>query len=181
MSTRGVGGEFGGEKCRIRNTHLLFTLHTCPPQNWVFRNKNHQNPEHSIISETHQQIYQIFTGKSQVSLHCAPPLPILRTWEHCLPITRDYMPVQSFHNSSANFRVQTSGTFLTNDDERPLLMVYFLKRFETSLFRWRRFWRCMINRSRFRHAFPQTQTFFNKWHPDSKDLFSVQLRMRCSL
>ena len=32
-------------------------IHACPPQNCIFRNKNHQNPEHSIFSGTHHQTY----------------------------------------------------------------------------------------------------------------------------
>ena len=68
------------------------------------------------------------------------------------------LPVQSFHNSTANFTVHTSVTFLINGDERPLLMGCFLKCLETSPFHWRRFCRCVINR--LGHAFPQTRNIF---------------------
>ena len=67
-------------------------------------------------------------------------------------------PVQSFHNTTANFRVHASVAFLVNSDERPLLMVYFLKCLETSPFRWRWFCRCAINR--LGHAFYCTQNVF---------------------
>ena len=94
-------------------------------------------------------------GKSQGNLHCAPPLPIPCTWECCLPITLDCPPVQSFHNTTVNFRVHAHVTFLVNGGERPLLMVYFLKRLKTSPFCWRWFCSCTINR--LRHAFHCTR------------------------
>ena len=70
----------------------------------------------------------------------------------------DCLPVQSFHNSTANFRVHASITFLVNGDERPLLMVCFLKRLETSPCRWR--WFCSRTINRLCHAFPRTQNIF---------------------
>ena len=99
-----------------------------------------------------------FTGKSQGNQHCAPPLPIPHSWERCLPITLDCLPVQSFHNTTVNFRVHACVTFLVIGGERPLLVVYFLKSLETSPFRWRWFCRCAINR--LGHAFPNTQNVF---------------------
>ena len=66
--------------------------------------------------------------------------------------------VQSFHNSTAKFRVHASVTFLIYGDERPLLMVCFLKCLGMSPFCWRRFCRFMINT--LSHAFPCTQNIF---------------------
>ena len=43
-------------------------------------------------------------GKSQGNLRYAPLLPIPRSWEHCLPISLDCLPVQSFHNTTVNFQ-----------------------------------------------------------------------------
>ena len=57
-----------------------------------------------------------------------------------LPITLDCPPAQSFCNSTANFRVHTSVTYLINGHERPLLMGCFLKCLEISPFGWR--WFC---------------------------------------
>ena len=67
-------------------------------------------------------------------------------------------PVQSFHNSTANFRVHASVTFLINSDEMPLLTGCFLKHLEMSPFHWRWFCRYMINR--LGHAFPRTRNIF---------------------
>ena len=97
-------------------------------------------------------------GKSQGNLHCAPPLPIPHSWERCLPITLDCPPLQSFHTTTANFRVHASVTFLINGGERPLLMVYLLKPLETSPFHWRWFSRCATNR--LSHAFRWTRNVF---------------------
>ena len=72
-----------------------------------------------------------------------------------MPIPLDCLPVQSFHNATANFRVHVSVIFLVNGGERPLLKVYFLKHLEMSPFRWRWFCRCPINR--LSHAFRHTQ------------------------
>ena len=100
-------------------------FHTCLLQNCVLRNKNHQNPEHSIIFRStsanvsphlwNTSSYQIL-WENREAIHCAPLLPILRSWERCLPITLDCPPVQSFHNNAANFKVHTSVTFLVNGD-----------------------------------------------------------------
>ena len=73
-------------------------------------------------------------------------------------ITLDCPPVQSFHNTTANFRVHASVTFLVNGGERPLLMVCFLKRLETSPFRKRWFCRCVIDR--LGHTFHRTENIF---------------------
>ena len=100
-----------------------------------------------------------FTGKSQGNLCCAPLL-IPCSWERCLPITFDCPQVQTFHNTTANFKVNASVTFLVNGGDRPLLMVYFLKCLETYPFRWRWFCRCAINR--LGHAFCRTQNIFTK-------------------
>ena len=102
---------------------MLFTTwhrHTCLPQNCIFRNKNHQNPEHSIIFQNtsanvsphlcNTYSYQILQ-ENQRAIHCAPPLSIRCSWEHCLLITLNCPPVQSFHNNIANFRVHASVTF----------------------------------------------------------------------
>ena len=105
----------------IVQQHWCSHYHTCLPQNCVFRNKNHQNPEHSIIfwntsANVSPHLWKKiqlpdFMGKSQGILHCAPPIPILCSWERCLPIMFDCPPVQSFHNTTANFRVHASVTF----------------------------------------------------------------------
>ena len=138
-----------------------------PTPKLCFQEQNHQNLEHSIIFQNtsanvspqlwNKSSYQILRENHR-AIHCAPPLPIPRSWERCLPITLDCPPVQSFHYSTANFRVHASVTFLINGDERPLLMVCFLKCLEASLFRWKQFCRCMINR--LGHDFPQTQNIF---------------------
>ena len=70
----------------------------------------------------------------------------------------DCLPVQSFHKTTANFRVHASVTFLVNGGERPLLMVYFLECLETSPFHWRWFCRCKINRHGY--AFRRTRNVF---------------------
>ena len=75
-----------------------------------------------------------------------------------MSITLDYPPVQSFHNITVNFRVHARVIFLVNGGERPLLMVCFLKRLETSPFRKRWFCRCAINK--LCHAFRCTQNVF---------------------
>ena len=75
-----------------------------------------------------------------------------------LPIMLVCPPVQSFYNSTVNFRDHASATFLVNDDKRPLLKGYFLNCLETSSFRWRQFCRCVINK--LGHAFSQTQNVF---------------------
>ena len=114
---------------------------------------------------------RFYGKKSQGNLHCAPPLPIPRSWERCLPITLNCPPVQSLHNTTVNFTVHASVNFLINGDKRPLLVVCFLKRLETSPFRWRRFCRCAINR--LGHAV-NTKHFY-EWRSDFKDLFGLQL------
>ena len=120
-------------------------------------NKNHPSLKHSIIFQnTSPNVSPHLWNKSsnkilwenRRAIHCAPPLTIPRSWEPCLPITLDCPPVQSFHNGATKFRVHASVTFLINDDEKPLLMVGFLKRLETSPFHWRR------------HAFPPTWNNF---------------------
>ena len=97
-------------------------VHTCLPHKCVFRNKNDQHPEHSIIFRNtsgnisphlyNNSSYQILWENHRAILHCAPPLPIPCSWEHCLPIMLDCPPVQSFNNSTENFRVHVSVTFL---------------------------------------------------------------------
>ena len=84
----------------------------------------------------------------------------------------DCPPVQSFHNTTAKFRVHASVTFLVNGGRRPLLMMYFLKRLETSPFHRRWFSRCAINR--LNHAFHCTRN--NYTNGALTDLFSWQLR-----
>ena len=148
-------------------------MHTCLPKNCVFRNKNHQNSEYSIIfwntlekvSAHLRSSYQILR-ENRRAIHCAPPLPILHSWECCLPITLNCPPVQSFHNSTANFRVHARVTFLINSDERPLLMVCFLKHLETSPFRLRQFCRCPI--TRLDHAFSRTWNILTNGAPIPK-------------
>ena len=98
-----------------------FLPHTCLSHNCIFRNKNHQNPEHSIIFRNtsanvsphlwNKSNYQIL-WENRRAIHCAPPILIPRSWEHCLPIMLDCPPVQSFHNSTVNFTVHASVTFL---------------------------------------------------------------------
>ena len=102
------------------------------------------NSSHQILRENHTAL-----------LHCAPLLLIPRSSKCCLPISLDCLTVQSFHNSTTNFRVHTSVTFLINSDERLLLMVFFLEHLKTSLFHWKQFGRCVISRPS--HAFPLTQ------------------------
>ena len=75
-----------------------------------------------------------------------------------LPITLNCLPVQSLHNSTANFRAQATVTFLVNGDERPLLIECFLKHLEMSPFHWRWFFMCATNR--LGHAFPWTRNLF---------------------
>ena len=70
----------------------------------------------------------------------------------------DHQPVQSFHNSTVNFRVHASVTFLVYGDEKPLLMGCFLKRLETSPFHKK--WFCMCTVNRLSHAFPHTWDIF---------------------
>ena len=156
-----------------------------PTPNCLFSNKNPPNPEHSIIfRNTSANVSPHLWNKSSYhilrenprAIHCAPPLLILRSWERCLPIMLDCPPVQSYRNSTANFRVHRSATFLLNGNKRPLLMVCFLKHLETSPFSWRQFCRCAIKR--LGHAFPWTRKHFYKWHPDSEDLFGLQLCRR---
>ena len=141
--------------------------HTCLPRNCVFRNKNHQKPEHSIIFPNtsanvsphlwNKSSYQILQ-ENQTAIHCAPPLPIPCSWERCLLITLDCPPVQSFHNITMNFRVHASVIFLVNNGERLLLMVYFFKCLERFPFPSRWFCRCVINR--LSHAFHHTCNIF---------------------
>ena len=95
------------------------------------------------FSGTHKQMYphiyhknpaSRFYGKSQGNTLCTS----LTDSVQLRMLFADYMrhpPVQSFHNSTANFRVHASVTFLINHDERSLLMVCFLTRLETSPFR----------------------------------------------
>ena len=118
-------------------------------------------------------------GKSRGNLHCVPPLPIMCSWECCLPISLDCPPVQSYHNSTKNPRVHANVTFLINGDESPLLMVCFLKWLEMSPFRWRQFCRCATNR--LGHAIPQTQNVFTNgaWFQRSIQLAASWIR--CSL
>ena len=54
-------------------------------------------------------------------------------------------PFQSFHNSTANFRVHASVTFLVGGDEKPFLMAFLLECC------WQWFGRCVI--SRLSHAY----------------------------
>ena len=125
-------------------------MYACLPQNCVFRNKNYQNLEHSTIfintlanispNLWNNSNCQIIWENHRAVLHCEPPLPIPRSPECCFPITLNCLPVQSFHNSTANFKVDASVTFLVYGDERPLLMVSFLKHLKTSPFCWR--WSC---------------------------------------
>ena len=75
-----------------------------------------------------------------------------------MPIMLECPLVQSHHNSTANFRVHESVTCLVNGGKRPLLMVYFLKRLETSPFHWRCFCTCTINR--LGHAFCRIRDVF---------------------
>ena len=119
----------------------------------IFRNTSAKVSPHLWNKSSYQILRQ-----NRRAVHCASPLLILSSWEHRLLITLDCLPGQSFHNSTANFRVHTSVTFLVNGDERPLLMVCFLKRLETSPCRWRWFCRRTINR--LCHAFPRTQNIF---------------------
>ena len=147
---------------------LHFLAHTCLPQNCIFRNKNHQNPEQSRVFRNtpanvsphiwNNSCYQILWENHRAILQCAPPLPNQHRCEHCLLVKLDCLPVWSFHNSTANFKVHASVTFLVYGDERPLLMVCFLKCLEKSPFYWRWFCRCEINRPS--HVFPHTQNLF---------------------
>ena len=139
MSTPGVGGG-GVWRREMQNKKHPSAVHSpympTPKLGFQEQKSPKSRTQHNFrnTSANLPDFYRKITGQSTLCTSLADSAH-LRT----LPITLDYMPVQSFHNSSANFRVQTSGTFLTNDDERPLLMVYFLKRFETSPFHWRRF------------------------------------------
>ena len=113
----------------------------------------HAYPE-TAFSGTHQQtcsnIYEFqlldFMGKNNRAIqHCAPPLPSSLIMLGCLPVL----------SLTANFRVHARVTFLVCGDERPLLKVCFLKRLKTSLFHWRWFGWCTINR--LSHTFPRAQ------------------------
>ena len=153
--------------------------------------KNHPNLEHSIVFRNtsakvpphlwNNSVYRILRENHTAILHNALPLKIPRSWEFCLLITLDYPPVQSFHNSAANFRVHTSVTFLVYGDERTLLIVCFFKCLETSHFRWRWFCRCTINR--LRHAFPCTWKVFTRGGMILKSIWlaALGMRMQCSL
>ena len=77
--------------------------HTYLPKNCVFRTK---------ITTTWNTAQVLGT-----ILHLAPPLLILCSWEYCLLITLNCLPVQSFHTSTVNLRVHTSVTFLVNSDK----------------------------------------------------------------
>ena len=84
-------------------------------------------------------------------------------WENQTAILHCYcLPVQSFHNIPANFRIHASVTFLVYHDKRTLFMVFFLERLETSFLLetvWQRqFGRCTI--SRLNQAVPLTQNLF---------------------
>ena len=100
------------------------------------------------------RFYGRITGQSY-NVH---PLLILRSWDCCLLIILDFVPVQSFHISTANFRVNASVNFLVFSDKRPLLMIFFPDRSEISLLRWKRFGRCVISRPSY--TFPLTQNVF---------------------
>ena len=111
----------------LSHTHIR-TIHTSLPQNCVFRKirstaqfpRPHQQTypqillnkfSYQILQENHRSVYivhlpyQFHTSENIVS-----------------PSRSTLLPVKSFHNSSANFRVHASVTFLVNGDER-LLMV----------------------------------------------------------
>ena len=96
-----------------------------------------------------------------------------------LPITLNCPPVQSFHNSTANFRVHACVTFLVNGDKRPLLMGCFLKHLEMSPFFWRWFCRCAINR--LSHAFPWTWNIFTNAALIPKICWLAASWVQCSL
>ena len=151
----------------VSESHSRTNPHSYMPTPKLRFQKNHQNLEQSIIFRNtsatvspylwNKSSYQIL-WENWRAIHCAPPLTIPCSWEGCLPITLNCPPVQSFHNSSVNFRIHASVTFLLNGDERPLLMVRFLKHLETSPFHWRWFCGCVINR--LGHAFPRTWNIF---------------------
>ena len=93
----------------------------------IFRNTSSNISSHlwnkssyQILQESHRAIYTVLL-----------PYPFCAAENTCLPITLDYLPVQSFHNSTANYRVHKSVTFLVYGDKRPLLMVYFLNPYLT--------------------------------------------------
>ena len=72
--------------------------HTCLSQNCIFRNKNHQNPENSMIfwntsanvlpNLLNKSTYQIFRENHR-AVYCASPLLIPCCWECCLLIALD--------------------------------------------------------------------------------------------
>ena len=89
------------------------------------------------------------------------------------------LPVQSFHNSTANFRVHASVTFLVFSDERLLLMVLCLERLKTSLFPWIWLGRCTI--IGLSQTFPLTQNMFIDGALILKLCWSCSFADACSL
>ena len=98
----------------------LFTEHTyMPTPKLSFQGgKNHQTLQHSIIFRNtsanvsphlwNNSSYQISRENHRAILHLTPPLLILYSRKWCLLIMLDFLPVQSFHNSSGNFKFQAS-------------------------------------------------------------------------
>ena len=84
--------------------------HTCLPQNCIFRNKNHRNLEHGIIfrntSANVAHIYEInpaarFYGKNHRAIYLTD---FMQAENAVFANHARRLPVQSFHNSTGNFR-----------------------------------------------------------------------------
>ena len=118
-------------------------------------------------------------GKSQGNLHCAPPLMIPHCWEPCLPIMLDCLPVQSFHNSTMNFRVHASVTFLSTVTKGHFSWYAFLNV-------WKRLRFTGEGSAGVRSVdsallcFIHEMFFFTNGCPNSEDLFGLQLS-RCDV
>ena len=148
---------------------MFLTLgHTCLPQNCIFGNKNHQNPEHSIIFQK---------ARANVSQHLLKKSSYQTIWENqraiqCTSLTdsaADHARLSASSIISQQYRELESSFkchLPLNSEERPLLMVCFLKRLEMSPFHERWFCKCMINR--LCHAFPRTQNILTNDAPIPK-------------
>ena len=148
---------------------------TCLPQNCVFRNKNQQNPEQSIILPNtsvnvsphlwNKSSYQIL-WKNQRAIHCAPPWSILYSWERCLPIM--------LNCPSVHFTTVLRTSEFTQVPPSPLTVM-------KGHFSWYAFlniWKHLLSTG---DGFAGARsTDSAKWHSDSEDLSGLQLR-RCDV
>ena len=167
---------------------LHFLAHTCLPQNCIFRNKNHQNPEHSITFKN---------TLANVSPHLLNKSGYQILQENHRAIYTVHLPCQFCTAENAVFRSQSTvsqsihfttalrtsestqvSPFLSVAIERPFLMACFLKSLQTSPFTGdglagvRSKDLAMLSYIR--------KTFFHKCSPDSAALFGFQL-CRCDV